>query len=82
MCALFWTINAAKLSCGTCIWTIRTTDRISSGFNQTNDQVSKFETEKKRQLIEIINQMKDAMVNAKNVPVILTDDFNAPSHLD
>ena len=34
------------------------------------------------QIQDIINAMSDALDNADKVPVLLTGDFNAPSHLD
>lgn len=34
------------------------------------------------QIIEIMGRMKPQIANYKDVPVILTGDFNAPSHLD
>ncbi|KGO64984.1 Endonuclease/exonuclease/phosphatase [Penicillium italicum] len=35
-----------------------------------------------RQIQEIVGAMADALNNADKVPVLLTGDFNAPSHLD
>ncbi|GJN86820.1 hypothetical protein PLIIFM63780_010402 [Purpureocillium lilacinum] len=34
------------------------------------------------QMIEITNRMKDQIARADQIPVLLTGDFNAPSHLD
>lgn len=51
-------------------------------YNMTMDQVMKREESSGRtpQIKEIISKMQIA--NADNVPVLLTGDFNAPSHLD
>lgn len=50
----------------------------------TQDEVFRRETQSRRtpQIIEIVGRMKDAIANAARVPVILTGDFNAPSHID
>lgn len=48
------------------------------------DTVLKREAQSGRtpQIIEIMDRMKSQIANANDVPVILTGDFNAPSHLD
>lgn len=50
------------------------------------DAKAMMDTEKRAsridQIKEIINAMKGALDNASKVPVLLTGDFNAPSHLD
>ncbi|POR32991.1 Uncharacterized protein TPAR_06807 [Tolypocladium paradoxum] len=52
--------------------------------NMSWDQVFKREAQSGRtpQIVEIVGRMKAQIANAANVPVILTGDFNAPSHLD
>lgn len=51
-------------------------------YNMTQDQVFKREIQSGRtpQIKEIVSKMQ--IDNANNVPVLLTGDFNAPSHLD
>ena len=52
--------------------------------NMTNDQVMQRETDSGRtpQIIEVVGKMKTAIANYNDIPVLLTGDFNAPSHLD
>lgn len=52
--------------------------------NMTRDQVLKREEESGRtpQMKEIVAGMKEELGNTDKVPLLLTGDFNAPSHLD
>lgn len=48
------------------------------------EKVLEIEEQSRRtpQIIEILKAMKPQLDNADNIPVLLTGDFNAPSHLD
>ncbi|KAM4067138.1 endonuclease/Exonuclease/phosphatase family protein [Hirsutella rhossiliensis] len=48
------------------------------------DQVLQREKDSGRtgQIVEIVDRMKGQIANADKVPVVLTGDFNSPSHLD
>ncbi|KAK2599155.1 hypothetical protein QQS21_005417 [Conoideocrella luteorostrata] len=50
----------------------------------SREEVLKREADSKRtpQIVEIMDRMKSQIANAKEIPVLLTGDFNAPSHLD
>ncbi|KAM0259326.1 hypothetical protein ACHAQJ_003356 [Trichoderma viride] len=41
-----------------------------------------YESGRTPQIMEIVSAMQDALSEADDIPVILTGDFNAPSHLD
>lgn len=41
-----------------------------------------YESRRTPQIMEIVSAMQDALSEADDIPVILTGDFNAPSHLD
>lgn len=53
-------------------------------YNMTMDQVMKREEQSGRtpQIKEIVSKMKAQIANSDNIPVLLTGDFNAASHLD
>lgn len=53
-------------------------------YNMTKSEVIDREAKsgRTRQIIEIVEAMKDHIANSDKIPVLLTGDFNAPSQLD